>query len=202
MVSADGEFARGELAREDLAQGEITQLLRRWELGDPGAVDRLAPLIYVQLRAIAEGYLRSERPGHTLQPTAVVNEVFLDLLRLRKLGLQDRKHLYVFAAQLTRRILIDSARGAKAAKRGAGWHRVPLDRELQWLGGKTAESLDLANAMADLDELDRDKTRAVELHYFLGCTLDETAQILEISKSTVERELRFSLAWLRRRLRG
>lgn len=182
----------------DSGQGEITQLLARWEQGDAGAVEALAPLVYDRLRGIAEAYLRNERLDHTLQPTAVVNEVFLDLLRLRRLSLKDRAHFFTFAAQLTRRVLIDSARQAKSAKRGFGWQRAPLDAELAWLGGENAESLDLSRALDDLAELDPAKTRMVELRYFFGCTLDETAGILGISTRTVERSLRFSLAWLRR----
>ena len=155
-------------------QGEITQLLARWEQGESGAVEALAPLVYDQLRAIAEGYLRKERPDHTLQATAVVNEVFVDLLRVR--------------------------RQAKSEKRGLGWQRAPLDAELAWLGGESAESLDLSQALNDLAEFDPIKTRMVELHYFLGCTVEETAEILEVSSRTVERSLHFSLAWLHRRL--
>ncbi len=181
-------------------QGEITLLLARWEQGESGAVEALAPLVYDQLRAIAEAYLRNERPGHTLQPTAVVNEVFVDMLRLRRLSLKDRAHFFAFAAQFTRRVLIDSARKAKSDKRGWGWQRAPLDAELAWLGGESAESLDLSQALNHLAEFDPVKTRMVELHYFLGCTVEETAEILDISSRTVERSLHFSLAWLRRRL--
>jgi RNA polymerase sigma factor (TIGR02999 family) len=182
------------------AQGEITQLLNRWERGEPEALESLAPLVYNQLRAIAQGFLRNERRDHTLQPTAVVNEVFMDLLRLRRLALNDRAHFFAFAAQLTRRVLIDSARRAKAEKRGLGWTRVPLDAELVWLSDEGPESLDLSAALNELREFDPLKTRAVELHYFLGCTVEETADVLQISKRTLERSLRFSLAWLRRRL--
>ena len=182
------------------AQGEITQLLNRWERGEPEALESLAPLVYNQLRAIAQGFLRNERRDHTLQPTAVVNEVFMDLLRLRRLALNDRAHFFAFAAQLTRRVLIDSARRAKAEKRGLGWTRVPLEAELAWLSQEGSESLDLSAALNDLREFDPLKTRAVELHYFLGCTVEETADVLQISKRTLERSLRFSLAWLRRRL--
>ena len=181
-------------------QGEITQLLARWEQGEPGAVEALAPLVYDHLHAVAEAYLRNERPDHTLQPTAVVNEVFVDLLRMRRLSLKDRAHFFTFAAQLTRRVLIDSARKAKSEKRGMGWQRAPLDAELAWLGGESAESLDLSQALNDLAEFDPIKTRMVELHYFLGCTVDETADILEISSRTVARSLLFSLSWLRERL--
>jgi len=180
--------------------GEITQLLDRWQQGEPGAVDSLAPLVYDQLRGIAEAFLRNERPDHTLQPTAVVNEVFLDLLRLRRLAIHDRAHFFAFAAQLTRRVLIDSARKAKAEKRAGHWTRVPLDAELAWLSNESAESLDLSEALNELAEFDPAKTRAVELHYFLGCTVEETADVLQVSKSTAERSLRFSLAWLRGRL--
>ena len=181
-------------------QGEITLLLNRWEQGEPEALEALAPLVYNQLRGIAEAFLRQERPEHTLQPTAVVNEVFLDLLRVRRLALNDRGHFFAFAAQLTRRVLIDSARKAKAEKRGLGWTRIPLDAELEWLSHEGPESLDLSSVLNELREFDALKTRAVELHYFLGCTVEETADILQTSKSTVERNLRFSLAWLRRRL--
>jgi RNA polymerase sigma factor (TIGR02999 family) len=180
--------------------GEITQLLDRWQQGEPGAVDSLAPLVYDQLRNIAEAFLRNERPDHTLQPTAVVNEVFLDLLRLRRLAIHDREHFFAFAAQLTRRVLIDSARKAKAEKRGGLWTRVPLDAELEWLSHESAESLDLSEALNELAEFDPAKTRAIELHFFLGCTVEETADILQVSRSTVERSLRFSVAWLRGRL--
>jgi RNA polymerase sigma factor (TIGR02999 family) len=185
----------------DAAQGEITLLLGRWEQGEPGAVESLAPLVYDQLRAIAEALLRNERPDHTLQATAIVNEVFLDLLRLRRLAINDRAHFFTFAAQLTRRVLVDSARKAKAEKRGVGWTRVPLDAELVWLSNDSAESLDLSAALNELEELDAPKTRAVELHYFLGCTVEETADILDVSKSTVDRNLRFALVWLHGRLR-
>jgi RNA polymerase sigma factor (TIGR02999 family) len=185
----------------DTGQGEITVLLRRWEQGEPAAMDSLAPLVYDQLRAMAEAFLRNERPEHTLQPTAVVNEVFLDLLRVRRLAITDRAHFFAFAAQLTRRVLIDSARKAKAEKRGGAWSRVPLDAELAWLSNADAGSLDLSTALNELAELDEAKTRTIELHYFLGCTVEETADVLQVSKSTVERNLRFSLAWLEGRLR-
>lgn len=182
-------------------QGEVTLLLGRWEQGDPEAMERLAPLVYDQLRVIADSLLRKERPHHTLQPTAVVNEVFLDLLRIRKLSMNDRQHFFNFAAGLTRRVLIDSARKAKAEKRGVGWTRVPLDAELAWFSHDGAEMLDLSDALNELAEFDAAKTRAVELRYFLGCTVEETADILGVSTRTVERHLRFSLAWLEEKLR-
>jgi RNA polymerase sigma factor (TIGR02999 family) len=181
--------------------GEITQLLNRWEEGDPAAVESLAPLVYDQLRVIAESYLRNERPGHTWQPTALVNEVFLDLMRVRKLSLNDRGHFFAFAAQLARRLLIGSARKAKSEKRGGEWTRIPLDVELAWLTDEKAGSFDLSAALDELAEFDPSKSRAIELHYFLGCTVEETGDVLQISKRSVERSLQFSLAWLHTRLR-
>jgi RNA polymerase sigma factor (TIGR02999 family) len=183
---------------EETHPGEITILLSRWQQGEPDAMERLAPLVHHQLRTIAEAYLRNERPEHTLQPTAVVNEVFLGLLRLRRVALNDRSHFFTFAAQLARRVLIDSARAAKSEKRGLNWQRVPLDAELAWVGDDPAESLDLSEALNELAALDPEKTRVIELHYFLGCTLEETAELLRVSKSSVQRSLRFSLAWLNR----
>jgi RNA polymerase sigma factor (TIGR02999 family) len=184
----------------DSAQGDITRILARWERGDPGAVEELAPLFYGQLHAIAESYLRNERPDYSLQPTDVVNEVFIRLLRVRRLALKDRAHFFAFGARVTRRMLIDCARKAKAEKRGFGWQRAPLNSELAWLSGDGAESLDLSRALDDLAEFDPLKTRMVELHYFFGCTMEETAGILEVPTRTVERSLNFSLAWLGRRL--
>ncbi len=139
-------------------------MLARWEQGEPEAVNALAPLVIDQLRAIAEAHLRGELPGHTLQPTAVVNEVFLDLLRVRRLSFNDRAHFFNFAAQLTRRVLIDAARKAKSEKRGRGWTRVPLDDELAWFSNDSAESLDLSEALNELAELDAGSLRAIELH--------------------------------------
>lgn len=189
----------------DFSAGEITQLLRRWEKGEPGSFDRLAPLVADQFRTIAEAYLRGERPGHTLQATALANEVFVDLLRLKHVGLRDRGHLFAFAAKLARRILVDSARRAGAIKRGAGLQRFPLDAELGWLSDNSTcrdreGAVDLTAALDELAELDPTKARAIELRYFLGCTVEETADLLESPKRTVERSLEFSLAWLRQRL--
>jgi len=188
-------------AVQNASPGEITQLLNRWEQGEAGAIDQLAPLVFHQLRAIAEGYLRHERPGHTLQPTAVVNEIFLDLLRVQRVSLRDRSHFFAFAAQIARRILVDSARRAKSGKRGAGWQRIPLDAELAWVSAEDGAALDLSAALDSLARYDPVKTRAIEIHYFLGCTIEETADLLQISRATAERHLRFSLAWLQRQLR-
>ena len=163
-------------------------------------MESLAPLVYDQLREIARACLNGERAGHTLQATAVVNEVFAGLLEMRRLALNDRSHFFAFAARLTRRILVDYARQSKTEKRGGGWRRIPLDAELKWMGQSDADSLDLSRALDDLTEVDPIKTRVVELHYFLGCSLEEIAGLLNVSKRTVERALRFSLFFLHQRL--
>lgn len=182
--------------------GEITLLLDSWARGEPGAMDRLAPLVYDQLRSLADALLRGERPDHTLQGTALVNEMFQQLLRLRKVSLNDRAHFYTFAARLMRRLLVDHARQMKAAKRGAGLARAPLNAELAWVSPLDETSLDLAAALEELQSLDEAKARAVELRYFLGCTVEESAAILGVSPSSVDRDIRFSLAWLHQRLHG
>ena len=180
--------------------GEITLLLDSWARGERGAMDRLAPLVYDQLRSLADALLRSERPDHTLQGTALVNEMFQQLLRLRRVSLNDRAHFYTFAARLMRRLLVDHARQMKALKRGASLNRAPLNAELAWVSPADENSLDLAAALAELQSLDEDKARAVELRYFLGCTVEESAAILGVSPSTIDRDIRFSLAWLHQRL--
>jgi|SRR5579871_978206 len=181
------------------SSGEVTAWLERWAHGEPAALDQLAPLVYDQLRAIADNLLRNERYDHTLQPTALVNETFLKLLGLHKLSLNDRSHFFAFTARLMRRVLIDHARRLKAEKRALPDH-LPLDPELGWSSSAGEQSLDLSAALEELEALDATKTRAIELRYFLGCTVDETAVLLGVSGSTVDRNLRFSLAWLHRRL--
>ena len=183
------------------APGEVTILLERWSKGEALALDQLSPLVYDQLRRVADGLLHNERPDHTLQPTALVNEVFLQLVNLRRVALNDRGHFFTFAAKLMRRILIDYARRMKAVKRGLALDRIPLNPELCWVDVKGEETtLDLSRALDELEALDAGKARAVELRYFLGCTVEETAELLGISPATVDRGIRFSLAWLHQRL--
>jgi RNA polymerase sigma factor (TIGR02999 family) len=180
--------------------GEITLLLEDWSRGKPGAVDQLLPLVYDQLHRLAQSLLRNERADHTLQCTALVNEMFGQLLKQRKVNVKDRAHFYTFAAKLMRRLLIDHARQFKAAKRGASFTRVPLEAELAWIAPLEETSIDLSRALDELGELSPIKAQAVELKYFLGCTVEEAADLLGVSPSSVDRDLRFSLAWLHERL--
>jgi RNA polymerase sigma factor (TIGR02999 family) len=181
-------------------RGEITLLLEDWSRGKPGAVDQLLPLVYDQLRRLAQSLLRNERADHTLECTALVNELFGQLLKQRKVNVKDRAHFYTFCAKLMRRLLIDHARQFRAAKRGSALIRVPLEAELAWVAPPEETSIDLSRALDELEELSPAKAQAVELRYFLGCTVEEAAGLLGVSPSTVDRDLRFSLAWLHERL--
>ena len=180
--------------------GEVTEWLGRWSNGEPGALEHLTPLVYDQLRKVAEGILHGERSEHTLQATALVHEAFAKLLNIRSLALHDRAHFFTFAARLMRRILIDHARRLKTAKRALPIERIPLNPELAWVGPMNEESLDLTAALEALESLDAQKSRCLELRYFLGCTVEETASLLGVSPSSVDRNVRFALAWLYQRL--
>ena len=180
--------------------GEITQALEDWARGERHALDELAPLVYDQLRRLADSLLRNERPDHTLQGTALVHELFGQLMKLRKITLNDRGHFFTFSARLMRRLLVDHARGVNAGRRYGNLQRAPLNAELAWVAPRGEETLDLSGALEDLENLDAGKARAVELRYFLGCTIEETAAILEVSPSTIDRDVRFALAWLHTRL--
>jgi RNA polymerase sigma factor (TIGR02999 family) len=180
--------------------GEITLLLDDWARGKRGAVDQLLPLVYDQLHSLAQSLLRNERPDHTLECTALVNELFGQLLRQRRVNVKDRAHFYTFSAKLMRRLLIDHARQFRAAKRGSSLIRVPLEAELAWVAPAQESAIDLSRALDELGELSASKAQAIELRYFLGCTVEETAELLNASPSTIDREVRFSLAWLHERL--
>ena len=179
------------------ADGEVTRLLERWREGDPDVLESLIPLVYAQLHRIAKGYMRREREDHTLQPTALVNEVYMRLLNQRKVSWRDRGHFYTFAARMMRNILKDHARAHLAARRGGkGAIRLPLSDEVAWIGTSSAEILDLNRALDRLEELDRRKAQLIELRFFLALTMEETAEILSISLATAERDLNFSRSWL------
>jgi RNA polymerase sigma factor (TIGR02999 family) len=181
---------------------EITGLLHRWQVGDREALEALASAAYDDLRAIAAGYLRRERSGHTLQATGLVNELYLRLAQIRSVQIEDRRHFYAFAAQLMRLILIDHARQARASKRPGSHARVPLHEEIAWVDATSDEMLDLDVALNELEAVAERKVRVLELRYFLGCTNEEAAQVLGVSRPTIDRDLEFARAWLYRRLAG
>jgi RNA polymerase sigma factor (TIGR02999 family) len=179
--------------------GEITVLLRDWSAGNPAATEHLFELVYPQLRKIAGALFRGERPENLLQPTSVVNELFLKLIRQRSLRFEDREHFYSLSARLMRRVLVDHARSEGRQKRDGGVP-VPLHPDLAWIDARPAEMIDLDRILEELEQLDPRKCRMVELRFFLGFTAEETAELLNSSKATVDRELRFVRGWLYERL--
>jgi len=181
-------------------QREITRLLHRWKQGDREALSDLASVAYDDLHAIAVGYLRRENAGHTLQATGLVNELYLRLARVRDASFTNRNHFYTFAARLMRMILIDHARQTHARKRPGSVSRVPLHEEMAWIDASSEEMLALDAALDQLEALEERKVRAIELRFFLGCTNEETAELLEVSRATVDRDLEFAKTWLYRRL--
>jgi RNA polymerase sigma factor (TIGR02999 family) len=188
------------MAAETPIPGEITRILHRWKTGDQEALSILASLAYPELRTIASGYLRRERAGHTLQATGLVNELYLRLRQVKNVQLADRRHFYTFAAQMMRAILIDYARQYRAQKRPDSAERVPLHEEMAWVDACSEEMLALDAALDQLEALDDRKVRVIELRFFLGCTNDEAAELLGISRATIDRDLAFGKTWLFQRL--
>jgi len=182
---------------------EVTLLLHRWKDGDQEALRQVVTLAYDDLRAIATGYLHRGSAGNTLQATGLVNELYLKLVQVRGAALKDRRHFFTFAAQLMRMILVDYSRRAKALKRPSSAARVPLHEEMAWIDAATSEEMLALNAALDeLEALNERKVRVIELRFFLGCTNDEAADLLGVSRATIERDLEFTTAWLYRRLTG
>jgi RNA polymerase sigma factor (TIGR02999 family) len=182
-------------------KGEITLLLAKWKDGESSAFEELMPLVYPHLREVAAAYVRRERNPDVLQGTALVHELYLRLLNQKKAAWEDRRHFYTFAAKVMRMILIDHARESQAQMRGGGYERVPLSDDLSWVNIDSPELLDLNRALDELGALDAYKVQLVELRYFLGCTAEETASLMQQSKATVDREMKFIKSWLYRRIR-
>ena len=179
----------------------ITQLLLDWSNGDQKALDKLMPLVYSELRRLAGNYLRRERPGHTLQPTALVNEAYLKLVDQKGARWQNRAQFFGVAAQLMRRILVDHARVHHADKRGGpDQQRLSITSAEQLVQQPTVDLLALHEALEELATLDTQQERIVELRFFGGLSIEETAQVLGIGHATVERDWKMARAWLRRKL--
>jgi RNA polymerase sigma factor (TIGR02999 family) len=183
------------------SQDGITQLLARWSNGDQTALDGLMPLVYSELRRLAGNYLRRERQDHTLQPTALVNEAYLKLIDQRTAKWQNRAQFYGIAAQLMRRILVDHARQHKAAKRGGSdQQRLSITGAGELAAKPDLDVLALHEALEELATIDPQQARIVELKFFGGLSIEETAEVLEIGHATVERDWKMARAWLRRKL--
>lgn len=179
---------------------DVTQLLADWRNGDAAALDQLMPLVYRELRHLAEHYMRSERTDHTLQPTALVHEAYLRLVQI-DVDWQDRVHFFAIAAQVMRRILVDHARKHRYAKRGAGARKVALDEAIDLSRERAGDLLALDDALTSLAAFDHRKSRIIELQYFGGLTYEETADVLGISLTTVQREVKMAKAWLYRAIK-
>ena len=184
------------------SQREITRLLSDWAGGDRDALERLTPLVHAELRRIARRQMGGERQGHTLQATALVNEAYLRLAGQDGFEWRDRAHFYAVCAQVMRHVLIDHARAHARDKRGGGALHIELN-EAALMGGEGASELvALDEALRELEEVDPQKGRVVELRYFAGLSIEETAEVLNISPTTVRREWRRAKAWLYRALAG
>jgi len=179
----------------------ITQMLIRWSGGDRSALDKLMPLVHSELRRLANNYLRRERQNHTLQPTALVNEAYLRLIDQRTANWQNRAQFYGIAAQLMRRILVDHARQHKAAKRGGSdQQRLSITSAGSLVAKPDLDVLALHEALEELATIDPQQERIVELKFFGGLSIEETAEVLGVGHATVERDWKMARAWLRRKL--
>lgn len=187
---------------EEMPQPEnVTQLLVDWNAGDRSALEKLIPLVQDELRRLANNYLRRERPGHTLQPTALVNEAYLKLIDQRNAHWQNRAQFYGVAAQLMRRILVDYARQHQAAKRGgADQQRLSITSAAALAEEPATDLLALHEALEELAGFDPQQSRIVELRFFAGLSIEETAEVVGVGHATVERDWKMARAWLRRKL--
>jgi RNA polymerase sigma factor (TIGR02999 family) len=182
--------------------GEVTKLLAELSQGKDEAASRLIPLVYSELRKLAAGYMRRERCDHTLQPTALVHEAYMKLLQQRSIEWQSRAHFYGIAAQIMRRILVDHARAHLREKRGSGQRPVVLDETVMFAPEHSRDLLKLDEALERLGELDPRQSKIVELRFFAGLTVEETAELLEISPKTVKRDWSMAKAWLHGELKA
>lgn len=178
---------------------DVTGLLRRWSEGDPGASEELLPIVYSELKQIADRYMRAERPGHTLQPTALVHEAYMRIVKSKGLEWQNREQFFGIAANLMRQILVDHARGVKAAKRGGGM-RITYDDALSPATKADNDVLLLDEALTKFAKIDPEAARIVELRYFAGLTIEETARLIGSSPTSVKREWATARAWLHREI--
>jgi RNA polymerase sigma factor (TIGR02999 family) len=182
------------------APNEITGLLVAWAEGDESALERLIPLVYAELHQLAHRYMTRERPGHTLQTTALVNEAYLRLVNWKEAQWQSRAHFFAVSAQMMRRILVDFARDKQYLKRGGGALRVSLGEAAAFTACPSASLVALDEALTTLTEMDRRKGKVVEMRFFGGLSVKEAAEVLQVSEETVMRDWRLAKVWLLREL--
>lgn len=179
---------------------EVTLLLKAWRAGDEGAQERLVQVVYPELHAMARHFMVGERPGHTLQTTALVNEVYLRLVHAREMDWQNRAHFFAICARLMRRILTDFARSRRSLKRGGGAAPVPVNESLATASDRPPDFVALDDALKALAAVDERKSHVVELRFFGGLSVEETAEVLQVSQETVLRDWRLAKVWLFRTL--
>lgn len=204
VVKFAARLFRGRPSRMSSASdqpGHVTQLLERWGGGDRSALDELTPLVLGELHQVADAYLRRERPGHTLQATALVNEAYLRLVGQKQGRWQGRKHFYGIAARLMRQVLVEHARKHGAEKRGGGREAVSLGHADEVVGSPEVDVLAVHEALERLAAFDEQQARIVELRFFCGLSIEEAAEALGVGHATVEREWALARAWLRKELR-
>ena len=177
--------------------GETTRLLRAWARGDATALERLTPRVYLELRRLAGRFMARRSPGETIQATALVHEAYLRLVTLEDVDWQDRAHFFACSAQIMRRIMLDAARKRVAAKRGGGAPRVNLDEIPDVSSARAREIIALDDALTTLADEHSRKARVVELRFFAGLSVEETAAVLKVSEDTVKRDWRLAKLWLR-----
>jgi RNA polymerase sigma factor (TIGR02999 family) len=185
----------------DVPRHDVTRLLVRWKDGDEAALQQLVPIVHEELRRLARRQMAGERPGHTLQPTALVNEAYLRLVNLKQMQWQNRAHFFAMAARLMRRILVDFARSRGYQKRGGGVKQVSFTQALEVAEGQPTDVVALNDALEALADVDERKSLVVELRFFGGLSLEETADVLNVSRETVKRDWKFAKMWLLRHLR-
>lgn len=195
------QFAEGIRAMGVSASPEVTQLLLAWREGEESALERLIPLVLAELRRIARRHMLGERRGHTLQTTALVNEAYLRLVDSQKVNWQNRTHFFALAAQLMRRVLVDHARSRASQKRGGGAYRVTLDEAVVGPEEPGQDLVALDDALQALAKFDPRKSRVIELRFFGGLSVEETAAVLQVSQDTVFRDWRLAKAWLAREMK-
>lgn len=183
------------------SRSDVTRMLKQASAGDESAINRLLPMVYDELRALAESYLQRENPGHTLQATALVHEAYLRLVKQEDVEWQNRAHFFALAAQAIRRILVDHARGRGRAKRGGDRERVTLDGDVALTSDRDVDLIELDAALEKLARLHERQARIVELRFFGGLTLREAAEVLGVSPRTIDGDWSMARAWLRRELR-
>jgi RNA polymerase sigma factor (TIGR02999 family) len=179
---------------------EVTQLLRAWSEGDQSALDQLYQIVYDELRRLAHRYMSRENAGHTLQTTALVNEAYLRLAEVKDMNWQDRAHFFAVSANVMRRILIDEARARRAERRGGDNLTIALDEALDVGRGEDLDLLTLDLALQSLAQINQRQSQVIELRYFGGLSIEETAEVLKVSADTVMRDWRFAKAWLKREM--